>query len=108
MKKIVIALCCIICAMAAATAQTRENDGKPFAYPVIPDSKTTLSERCNHLVYHFWDRCNLGEIFTRKKDVDQAMNDWLSFMPYATSDTVHMAIDAFLSKVEKSGGDNTL
>lgn len=107
MKKIVLALCFLISAMAASPSFAQEKD-TPFVYPSIPDSKTTLSERCNYLVYHFWERCNLKEIFTRKNDVDKAMNDWLSFMPYATSDTVHMAIDTFIADVAKTGGDNIL
>lgn len=107
MKKIALILCLVFCSAAFVSARAQSDD-KPFVYPTIPDSKSTLSERCNYLVFHFWERCNLKEIFTRKDDVDQAMSDWVSFMPYATADTVHMAIDSFLADVAKTGGDNTL
>lgn len=107
MKKIILALCIIISALAALPAAAQDKD-TPFVYPSIPESKSTLSERCNYFVFHFWERCNLKEIFTRKKDVEKAMNDWISLMPYATSDTVHMSIDAFIADVAKTGGENTL
>lgn len=107
MKKIALTIFLAICSIAITPALAQDSD-KPFVYPSIPDSKTTLSERCNYLVFHFWERCNLKEIFTRKKDVDKAMSDWLSFMPYATADTVHLAIDTFLADVVKTGADNTL
>lgn len=109
MKKIALSICILLCSLAFTPAAAQSGgDDKPFVYPSIPDTKTTLSERCNYLVYHFWERCNLKEIFTRKNDVDQAMSDWLSFMPYATADTVHIAIDSFLADVAKTGGENTL
>lgn len=108
MKKIALTFCCMLMALMSVSALAQEAGDKPFQYPEIPESKGTLSERCNYFVYHFWERCNLPRTFTNKKDVDQAMNDWIALMPYATSDTVHLAIDSFLSDLASTGGDNVL
>lgn len=82
------------------------NDDTYFPYPVVPEEKSTLTERCNFLVWHFWDRCNLKQSFSALGKLEKAMGDWIGFMPYATSDTVHMAIGKFIEDVSKVGPKN--
>lgn len=77
-----------------------------FPYPTAPDDLPTLSQRCNYIVEHFWDRCNIKQSFSSRQQLSQAFGDWLSFMPYASADTVHMAIGAYMEKVGKTGGEN--
>ncbi|MDE6277743.1 MAG: DUF5106 domain-containing protein [Muribaculaceae bacterium] len=74
-----------------------------FKYPEVPSEKVLLSERCNYLVYHFWDKANLTTAFSAKQKLNSTLGDWFNLMPYATADTVHIAIDALISKVEKNG-----
>lgn len=76
--------------------------GRLFPYPVVPDSKTLLDQRCNYLVYHFWDRANIKQTFSTISKLQDAFGDWASFMPYATSDTVMMSIDRYIASVEKA------
>lgn len=77
-----------------------------FPYPTVPENRTTLSERCNYLVFHFWERCNLKQSFSSLAKLEKSLGDWIGFMPYATSDTVHMAIDKFLTDISKIGAKN--
>lgn len=79
----------------------------PFLYPVPPESLETLQERTSFLVEHFWDRCNLKSIFASRKNFEQAMDDYFSFMPYADSAVVFNSVDNFIKEVKKSG-PNTL
>lgn len=53
-----------------------------FAYPVAPDSCTTLESRCNYSVQHFWDNCNLSKPFKAENDslLVEAMDTWFSIM----------------------------
>ncbi len=78
--------------------------GRLFPYPVVPDSKTLLDQRCNYLVYHFWDRANIKQTFSTISRLRDAFGDWASFMPYATADTVMLSIDRYIASVEKAGG----
>jgi len=78
--------------------------GRLFPYPVVPDSKTLLDQRCNYLVYHFWDRANIKQTFSTLTRLQDAFGDWASFMPYATADTVMMSIDRYIASVEKADG----
>ena len=74
-----------------------------FPYPVPPEDVTGLGDRCDYLVAHFWDRCNFKSAFSARERLHNAFGDWISFMPYATADTVHAAIDRLLASVQKSG-----
>lgn len=76
--------------------------GRLFPYPVVPDSKVTLDQRCNYLVHHFWDRANIKQTFSTITKLQEAFGDWASFMPYATADTVMMSINRYIASVEKA------
>lgn len=77
-----------------------------FPYPTPPEALTTLSERTNYLVEHFWDRCNLKSAFSSRAKLAVAFRDYVSFMPYASSDTVHESINRLINEVK--GNKNNL
>lgn len=101
MKRI-LAIFLAICAICAV-AQKKDTY---FPYPEIVDQDATLTERCNFLVYNFWDRCNIKESFSSLERLEGAFADWLSFMPYASVDTVNLAINNYLEAVAKTGKNN--
>ncbi len=82
---------------------TRAADGDLFPYPVPPDDMITLEERCNFLVTHFWERCDFKAASSKKDLLNLTFGDWISFMPYATADSVHVAINRVIDRVKKSG-----
>lgn len=94
-----------VAAMAQNGSTTRIDDpdaGHLFPYPVVPDSKVSLDQRCNYLVFHFWDRANIKQSFSTMSKLTDAFGDWASFMPYATADTVMLSIDRYIASVEKA------
>jgi len=80
-----------------------QNDNRLFPYPEPPKDMVNLYDRCNYLVYKFWDQCDIKSAFSAKAKLNHAFGDWLSFMPYASADTVYMAIDNFHKSFKKSG-----
>lgn len=86
-----------------ASAQNAAKRPELFPYPQPPEGITLLRERCNFLVYHFWDRADLKKVFDRPEGLNAAFGDWISFMPYCAADTAHMAIRSFLKDVSKDG-----
>ena len=98
----------IVVSFVTSANLSAQDTGKLFPYPVVPDSKTTLSQRCNYLVDHFWDRANIKQSFSTLARLEESFRDWIGFMPYATADTVHMAVDRFIKDVEKTGAKNLL
>lgn len=93
----------IITIVAGLYTGTRAADGDLFPYPVPPEDMVMLTERCDYLVSHFWDRCNFKAAFSTREKLNNTFGDWVSFMPYATADTVHAAIDRLLGSLAKSG-----
>lgn len=101
MRKLVLAITVsIFTAMQTISAQQPD---QLFPYPQPPEDMTNLYERCNFLVYKFWDQCDIKSAFSKKAKLDAAFGDWLSFMPYASADTVYLAIDNFHKSFKKSG-----
>lgn len=100
MKKTICILFALVVTFCSVSAQT---DDKLFPYPQPPKDMKNLYERCNYLVYKFWDQCNIKSAFSTKAKLNAAFGDWLSFMPYASADTVYMAIENFHKSFRKSG-----
>lgn len=78
-------------------------DGDLFPYPKVPDDMVNLNERCDFLVSRFWAPCDFKSAMSKKDKFRATFDDWMSFMPYASADTVRVAIDRLLKRVEKSG-----
>ena len=98
MKQLILGI--VLIATVAFVA--RGADGDLFPYPTPPDDMTMLDERCSFLVSHFWERCDLKSAMSAKEKLHNTFGDWVSFMPYAHADTVHLAIENLLSKVTKN------
>ena len=100
MKKILLIISACFALAGGVFAQSEE---RLFPYPVPPQDMTNLYERCNFLVYKFWDQCDIKSAFSSKAKLNSAFGDWLSFMPYASADTVYLAIENFHKSFRKSG-----
>lgn len=93
----------LLLAGGTAAAQSVPARNELFPYPMPPDGITILRERCNFLVYHFWERADLKKVFDRPEGLNAAFGDWISFMPYCAADTAHLAIRNFIGAVSKDG-----
>lgn len=106
MRKIIYPLLTALVLICSLTVSGQRSD-KLFPYPEPPEDITNFYERCTFLVDKFWERCNFKSAFSSKNKLNEAFGDWVSFMPYASGDTVHIAVDRLLETVKKSG-DYTL
>ncbi|MBE6318589.1 MAG: DUF5106 domain-containing protein [Bacteroidales bacterium] len=73
-----------------------------FQYPQAPESLNSLSQRANYVVIHFWDKCNLKSAFSSRKKMKKAFIDYVTYMQYASSDTIYTSIDKLIKEVQKS------
>ena len=76
--------------------------------PVPPAEIQRLDERCNYIVDNFWKRLNFKGAFSSQDRMEATLAQFLSVTPYATADTVHMAIDRLIAGVEKADAKNLL
>lgn len=73
-----------------------------FQYPQAPENLTTLSQRANYVVEHFWDKCNLKSAFSAQEKFTKAFHDYVTYMQFASKDTVLISIDNLIREVKKT------
>lgn len=100
-KKYLIAVFLLVSLFTGVGLQAQPKD-RLFAYPDPPADMVNLYERCNFLVTKFWEPCDMKSALSKRAALNGAFGDWLSFTPYASADTVYMAIDRLQEKIKKS------
>lgn len=76
-----------------------------FQYPIVPDSLSTLQDRCDYLARHFWDFCDLKKAFSSKRKMAQEFSVYLSILQNASADSAVTAVDRFTDKLAKQPDD---
>ncbi len=99
MKKFIIYMAAVLAAILPVGAA----DGDLFPYPKPPADMTKLMDRCDYLVTKFWAPCDFKSAMSKMDKFNATFSDWIQFMPYASADSVHSAIDVLLKRVAKSG-----
>lgn len=96
MKKIIISLLFIIATLPIYA------DDIFFQYPQAPENLTTLSQRANYVVEHFWDKCNLKSAFSSRDKMAKAFRDYITYMQFAAKDTTISSINNLIKAVQKT------
>lgn len=96
MKKIIISLLFIIATLPIYA------DDIFFQYPQAPENLTTLSQRANYVVEHFWDKCNLKSAFSSRDKMTKAFRDYITYMQFAAKDTTISSINNLIKTVQKT------
>ena len=97
MKKITLFILLLIYLSTTAYA-----DDKFFEYPQAPESRTSLTERADYVVEHFWDKCNLKASFSHKEKMTEAFTDYVTYIQYATKDIALKSINELIEKAKKT------
>lgn len=74
----------------------------PFAYPVAPDTCSTLESRCNYIVSNFWGNYNITRPIADDAAFDVAFRDWVNFFRYAHRNIVMASIRDFMFKAQSN------
>ena len=72
-----------------------------FKYPQAPESLTTLNQRANYVIEHFWDQCNLKSAFSSRDKMAKAFRDYVTYMQFASKDTTIISINKLIKEVQK-------
>ena len=97
MKKIILFILFIITFSSPTFA---EDDF--FEYPQAPENLTSLTERVDYVVEHFWDKCNLKSSFSHKEKMTKAFSDYITYMQYASKEIALKSVNDLIEKVKKS------
>jgi hypothetical protein len=106
MKKYILSLILCVAAGFSATAQTQSD--LLVEMPVAPDNITRLDQRCNYIISRYWDKFNPKSSFSSLERMDKTFGQFVGLTPYATADTVHIAVDHLISVVQKAKPENLL
>lgn len=98
MRRLIFLICITIASLAGWHTRAAE---PLFEIPQAPDHLQSLQQRSNYIVYHFWDKANLGTAFSSRAKLNDALGVWLGLMPYSSADTTHLAINSMLDKLKK-------
>lgn len=89
----------------AAQAQVTD-DQLLVKMPQVPESITRLDERCNYILNKFWTTFNPKSSFSSHERLNHTLGTFFGLAPYATADTVHLAIDRLIEMVGKADPKN--
>lgn len=75
---------------AGAVPLSNSAESATIEMPAIPSSLTSPGERADFLICHFWDNMKPGDLSLPKDQpiLEQSFADFLSILPYATSDSI--------------------
>lgn len=104
MKKFILTVLMCVAASFGATAQ--DNSDLLVEMPVVPKDIVKLDERCNYIVSRYWDKFNPKSSFSSLDRLDKTFGMFVSLTPYATADTVHLAVDHLIKVVSKAKPEN--
>lgn len=98
MKKFIVSIAIFTSAIMSVLGQEQETY---FPYPEVPESLTTLYDRSDYLIEHFWERCNLKSAFSYRNKFKKAFTDYLGILPYANKDIINTSISKLIKEVKK-------
>ncbi len=89
----------------AATAQVQlaeQQPGSLFAYPLAPDTCSTLESRCNYIITHFWDNYDISKPITDDAALETTIRDYVGFFRYAHRNVVLSAVRDLVNKAQSN------
>ena len=108
MKRILfffIALALMSPVMSAQGQLAEQLPGTLFAYPLAPDTCSTLEGRCNYIISHFWEPFDFGKPITDEVAFETTFRDYVDFFRYAHRNVVMASVRDFVNKSQANSSN---
>lgn len=105
MKHFILSLIAIFCSVSAFSQANGAATQQFFQLPIVPDSIQNFQRRCDYMLAHYWDFCDLKKAFSSRDKMADAFDMYLSFMPYATASEVFSSVDNFFGRISRQPKD---
>lgn len=105
MKRILLFINALTLTCAALSAQVQLAEKLPgalFAYPLAPDTCSTLESRCNYIISHFWDNFDISKPITDDAAFESTFRDFVDFFRYAHRNIVMSNVRDFVNKAQSN------
>ena len=108
MKRILLLINALLLACTLASAQVplaEQQPGTLFAYPLAPDTCSTLESRCNFIITHFWEPFNFGSPISDDTAFEVTFRDYVDFFRYAHRNVVLVSVRDFVNKAQANSSN---
>ena len=108
MKPIILFITALAVASLPMRAQVQLAEQQPgtlFAYPLAPDTCSTLEERCNFIITHFWDGFDISKPITDDATFERTFRDFVDFFRYSHRNVVMSTVRDFINKAQSNASN---
>ncbi len=91
--------------LSAQVQLAEQQPGTLFAYPLAPDSCSTLEERCNFIITHFWDNFDVSKPITDEVALEATFRDYVDFFRYAHRNVVMSSVRDLMNKAQSNAAN---
>ena len=105
MRRILLLFSALVLAGGVAVAQDQLAEQQPgtlFAYPLAPDTCSTLESRCNYIISHFWDNYDISKPISDEVAFERTFRDFVDFFRYAHRNVVLGAARDLVNKAQSN------
>lgn len=89
----------------AQTQLAEQQPGTLFPYPVAPDTCSTLEERCNYIITHFWDNYDISKSITDMEAFENTFRDFVDFFRYGHRNVVLGVVADLVNKAQSNASN---
>ena len=104
MKRILFLISTLMVSSLALTAQqlAEQQPGRLFAYPLAPDTCSTLESRCNYIITHFWENYDISKPITDMEAFENTFRDFVDFFRYSHRNIVMNVVRDLVNKAQSN------
>lgn len=99
---IIIALMVASLRLSAQEQLAEQLPGTLFAYPMAPDTCSTLESRCNYIITHFWDNYDISKPIKDLEAFENTFRDFVDFFRYGHRNVVLSTVRDFVNKAQSN------
>lgn len=89
-------------ALTAQEQLAEQLPGTLFAYPMAPDTCSTLESRCNYIISHFWENYDISKPITDMEAFENTFRDFVDFFRYSHRNIVMGVVRDLVNKAQSN------
>ena len=108
MRRIILLFSALALATSMNVARGQLADlqqGRLFAYPLAPDTCSTLESRCNYIITHFWDVFDISKPISNEEAFELTFRDYVDFFRYAHRNVVMNSVRDLVNKAQSNAAN---
>lgn len=89
-------------ALTAQVQLAEQQPGRLFAYPMAPDTCSSLESRCNYIISHFWENYDISKPITDMEAFENTFRDFVDFFRYSHRNIVMGVVRDLVNKAQSN------